>query len=310
VQFKSWQSQLGVSLVFLALIFGVTWWLFDWLTSPSVLFSLILLSLVGLTASFWRSRVLRKQPWLTYPFALILFAYLGITSPPGSYLAEHLMSSLLPADAGMTVEQIVVLGRGSDARPTRMETVEQLWRSHRAKHIFISGMGDADESIQWLQQAGIPGDALAGEKCSENTWENATFTSALLSPRGIRRILLVTDRPHLLRSFLTFRSFGFEVIPHPSPLAAQLTSIQKGHLILREFAGLISYGLQGRYALRRTTELESPSPTVTQRISEWNCKAFGQKYPRPLSKLEQIPRLPLYQTPAGNTALETPAFAK
>lgn len=277
MQIKSWQSQIGIFLCFLILCFLGTWWLFDWLTSPSVLFSLILLALVGLTASFWRSRVFRQQPWLIYPIALLLFAYLGVTSPPGSSLAEHLMGSLLPTDSGIAVEQIVVLGRGADARPARMETVEQLWRSRRAEKIFLSGMGDAKEGIQSLQQAGIPSNALAGERCSESTWENAIFTSALLYPQGVSRILLVTDRPHLLRSFLTFRSFGFEVVPHPTPLAAQLTSIQKGHLILREFLGLISYGLQGRYAPRRTTELASPPATVTQRISQWQCKVSGQK---------------------------------
>lgn len=59
--------------------------------------------------------------------------------------------------------------------------------------------------------AGLPEAALVVEPASRNTWENACETSALLRRRGLRRIVLVSDRAHLLRAALLFRLAGLEI---------------------------------------------------------------------------------------------------
>ena len=71
------------------------------------------------------------------------------------------------------------------------------------------------------------------------------FTARLLQPQGRKQILLVTDPPHMLRSLLTFRSLGFTVIPHPSPLPQTLSPQEKDALMLREYSALFFYSLLG-----------------------------------------------------------------
>ncbi len=101
-----------------------------------------------------------------------------------------------------------------------------------------------------LEAAGVTGEAIAGEPCSATTNENALFTAALLQPQSIKQLILVTDPPHMARSQLTFRSLGFEVIPHPSPVPSSLNFKQRQFIVIREWAGLITYGVLGRYFAR------------------------------------------------------------
>jgi uncharacterized SAM-binding protein YcdF (DUF218 family) len=45
------------------------------------------------------------------------------------------------------------------------------------------------------------------------TREEVIFVRALLQPRGVRRILLVTDSQHMSRARVLFERAGFEVFP-------------------------------------------------------------------------------------------------
>jgi uncharacterized SAM-binding protein YcdF (DUF218 family) len=54
------------------------------------------------------------------------------------------------------------------------------------------------------------------ETGSDNTGENARFTTAILSSEKIQRILLVTDAMHMRRSAQVFAAQGLEVVPAPT----------------------------------------------------------------------------------------------
>ncbi|WP_228040081.1 YdcF family protein [Nodosilinea sp. LEGE 07088] len=175
-------------------------------------------------------------------------------SPLGGKIGAAGLALLVPADNGQPADAIVVLGRGERFRASRVQTVTDLWREQRAPLIFASGRGDAIEIGQMLEANGLPPESIEGEPCSTTTNENALFTAALLKPRGAKRLVLVTDFPHMARSLLTFRSLGFEVIPHTSPIPADYGPKGERLLVMREWIGLISYGLMGRY-FARTAEI-------------------------------------------------------
>jgi uncharacterized SAM-binding protein YcdF (DUF218 family) len=68
---------------------------------------------------------------------------------------------------------------------------------------------------------GLPETALLIEPRSRNTVENARETARLLHARGLRSVLLVSDRVHLPRAALLFRLAGLRVagragVPPPS----------------------------------------------------------------------------------------------
>jgi uncharacterized SAM-binding protein YcdF (DUF218 family) len=58
---------------------------------------------------------------------------------------------------------------------------------------------------------GVPERALLVETRSDNTVENAREAARLLRPRGVREVLLVSDRSHLPRATLLFRLAGLRI---------------------------------------------------------------------------------------------------
>ncbi|MEP0910002.1 YdcF family protein [Leptolyngbya sp. FACHB-711] len=225
----------------------------------------------------WLLRIFRRKWLYSGTGAVLLLVYLLLGSPLTANLGERFLTGAFPGDSGEPVEAIVILGRGRELRPQRVQTAAALWRNdvkqfsqvgHRAPLIFASGRGDALEIAAMLKKGGIPASAIDGEPCSRTTEENAQFTAALLQPRGIHRILLVTDLPHLRRSWLTFRSLGFEVIPHASPLPPQFPERKTAFLVVRECFGFVTYGLLGRYTPRSVTETPTAIVQPAQPVAE------------------------------------------
>jgi uncharacterized SAM-binding protein YcdF (DUF218 family) len=204
---------------------------------------------------------LRWQRQLSSLGIVLLLIYFASSFPLTIAVANKGLIEFLPADSGVTADAIVVLGRGDKLRKSRVEVAEQLWKAHRAPLIFASGAGDGSQILQQLGGKSIPPQALEGENCSRTTEENAQFTAIVLKPRGIKQIVLVTDPPHMLRSLLTFRGLGFTVIPHTSPLPTDLAANTKAIIVYREYMGLISYGLRGRF-FHRSNKAENPQTAM------------------------------------------------
>ena len=223
-----------------------TWALFAALTNPA----LVLPLLFGLILLPWFVRAIPQKRLFSSSGVLLLLLY-GLTcSAFGMELGSRALVSLLPADPGQPADAIVILGRGPELRPERTQVAAQLWQAKRAPVLFASGWGDAHEMGELLVQSGVAPAAISGEPCSRTTEENAQFTAALLKPQGVKTILLVTDPPHMLRSWLTFRSFGFAVIPHTNPLPSSISPHKEAFLLVREYVGLASYGVLGRFSQR------------------------------------------------------------
>jgi uncharacterized SAM-binding protein YcdF (DUF218 family) len=220
-----------------------SWGLFTTLSRPNFL----LPALVILAIAPWIARPLRRLRWASRFSWLILAVYLLVNTSVFINVGNRFLVQFLPNDTGEPVDAIVILGRGSELRPQRVDAAVELWQRDRAPLIFASGRGDGQEIVQSLGQHGIPQTAVDGESCSRTTEENAQYTALLLKPQGVRKILLITDPPHMLRSLLTFRSFGFRVIPHSSTIPPSVDEGRLRFLLVREWIGLFGYGLRGRY---------------------------------------------------------------
>lgn len=221
----------------------LSWQMFNVLVSPH----LVLPTIFAIILLPWLLPPIRYKRVISGCGGLLLFIYFLISSPIAIAAGNQILTGFLPDDSQVKTDAIVVLGRGPELRQERVDRASQLWQEKRAPLIFASGWGDAVEIVDLLQQAGIPPQAIDGEPCSRTTEQNALYTAELLKPKGVNRILLVTDPPHMLRSFLTYRSLGFDVIPHPNPLPSRLAEQKAAFLIMREYLGLVSYGLTGRF---------------------------------------------------------------
>lgn len=78
------------------------------------------------------------------------------------------------------------------------------------------GVVEAHVRAELARVMGIPATAIITETTALTTREEARRLSALLQPRGIQRILLVTDATHMPRSLRLFEQAGFVV--HPAPV--------------------------------------------------------------------------------------------
>jgi len=93
------------------------------------------------------------------------------------------------------------------------------------------------------------------EDRSDTTAENARLTAAMLTPLGIKRVLLVTDAFHVPRAQRAFRSAGLEPVAAPTGYIGQRTfrlqhlvpnaeALALSNVALREWAAGLWYRLR------------------------------------------------------------------
>ncbi|WP_266157824.1 YdcF family protein [Dyella silvatica] len=147
-----------------------------------------------------------------------------------------------------------------DAAQTRVGFGYLLYKAGKAPVIVLSaGQGGALRMSAMLQQHGVPSSAIRIESRSNNTYENAIFSSHILDQEGLRRILLVTSAAHMPRAAAAFSKQGLEVIPAPARnglpldiLAAdaawrpQRLMLWRSHQAFHEYIGFWVYKLCGR----------------------------------------------------------------
>jgi uncharacterized SAM-binding protein YcdF (DUF218 family) len=190
--------------------------------------------------------------------SLSLVVYFFASFPATVAIANQGLSAFLPKDPGKKADAIVILGRGYQMRQSRVDVAAHLWKSKRAPLIFASGAGDGADIMKMLQAQGVPKSALKAESCSRTTEENALFTAEILQPLGVKRIVLITDSPHMMRSLLTFRSLGFTVFPRSTPLPANLPPARRAMMIFYEYMGLVNYGIKGYWQPQNAATEQNP----------------------------------------------------
>ena len=124
--------------------------------------------------------------------------------------------------------------------------------------LFLEGEGDADTAPRLLGALGVSPDRLILENKSRNTYENAVFTKALITPKPGETWLLVTSAFHMPRAKALFDKAGFATLPWPVDYRTSgregvglfrdnpADSLQATTVAIREWIGLFAYWLSGR----------------------------------------------------------------
>lgn len=81
--------------------------------------------------------------------------------------------------------------------------------------VYAGGHVEAEARAILARACGIPAAAILTDSAGRTTREEAVSMARLLHPRGIRRILLVTDVESMGRAQRTFRKIGFDVLAAP-----------------------------------------------------------------------------------------------
>ena len=197
---------------------------------------LLLLILIALVCSLVRWR---KTALVMGTLAAFLFVGIGCGPIPAAllgHLQEGYSSTALIREAHSTA--IILLGNGTERldndaeigiEPTplaygRIVKALEIYRACKQKNpsctIVVTG-GDpqhhgateADVYGALLQRLGVESSDLLLETRSQNTWQNAQYTAALLKSHPAEQVFLVTSSFHLRRSVLYFGRFGIQGQP-------------------------------------------------------------------------------------------------
>jgi uncharacterized SAM-binding protein YcdF (DUF218 family) len=111
----------------------------------------------------------------------------------------------VPSQQPEKADLIVPLGGGSR---NRVHQAAELYERGFAPNVLLIGAGDIDANtlphspdwrIRFLLEHGVPDNMLVFDAISTNSWEEAVNTLSLMRKRNWRRVLVVSDPPHLRR---------------------------------------------------------------------------------------------------------------
>jgi len=157
---------------------------------------------------------------------LALFIALAFT-PLSNALSARWSEPARPPDVTASAAgAIVVLGAGSapdglldDTSVRRALQGIRLWRRGRAPLLVLLGPAgwyraptESSGRAALARDLGVPDQAMLLGYRARTTREEAQESAALLSPRGIRRIVLVTGTLHMPRARRLFEREGFDVV--------------------------------------------------------------------------------------------------
>ncbi|NER78108.1 MAG: YdcF family protein [Leptolyngbya sp. SIO1D8] len=250
-----------------------TWALFDWVSSPRIFvpfcLSVIFLALVAKRPTWLRS--------LSKVAACLLVSYCLLATPlTASILVKGLTFSLPENDPPQSADAIVVLSRDDELGYSRYDLAIQLWQEDRSPKIFVTALGRVGYMTARFKGEGWPVSALDGTTCARTTYEEAISAAAILQPKGVERIFLITDSPHLFRAASIFRALGFTVFPQAASLPTELPTLKKSLLALREYLGFINYTILGRFrehTLEESRQLTQATIDSSDCLVDWLRKA-------------------------------------
>ncbi|MBV9564155.1 MAG: YdcF family protein [Bradyrhizobium sp.] len=234
--------------------------------------------------------------------SVLLLAFCGFL-PLGNLLFYPLEARFPPWNAAHGApDGIIVLGGAIDAdlsaahgvpvtklAADRMIAAAALARQYpNARIVFTGGSAnlmsndakEADYAGAIFTGLGIDKSRLIMERLSRNTYENVSFTKALVDPKPGERWLLVTSAYHMPRSVGLFRKAGFAVEPYPVDWRVgrgadvfaftnlALEGLGRTDAATREWIGLLAYWIAGRTsALFPGPDEALPPPVATVRQS-------------------------------------------
>jgi uncharacterized SAM-binding protein YcdF (DUF218 family) len=189
--------------------------------------------------------------------AIVVYLVAAFTPLPNRLAAAaRIPAELQPADAIVVLGGAVSADRAlTDSSLRRAIHGIRLYRQELSPLLVLcgtrtNGVSEAAVRVDLARELGVPSTAILTVRTARTTREEAEQSAALLIPRGVRRILLVTDPLHMERARAVFVQNGFDV--HPAPTVQVLTAGSgEGRLgiardLTEEFLGRLLYRVNAR----------------------------------------------------------------
>ncbi|MBD2111221.1 MULTISPECIES: YdcF family protein [Cyanophyceae] len=197
----------------------------------------------------------------------LLVAYGVVMSPLFSIPATALLSSCVPRDTGESADAIVVLARNGRIQGDRYNTAVDMLAEGRSPNLLIMGLSQGVTVLKALDQRHLSPNLMLSAVCVKTTKQEAESAAVALGARGLKRVILITDTPHMLRAWLTFKGLGFAVVPHIEPLPVGVAGRERSLLAIREYLGLVSYAGLGRFQRKSPITLPQVAGAMADDLS-------------------------------------------
>lgn len=137
--------------------------------------------------------------------AVLLLAAVAAALYLGTYLAA-------PAESPVRADLIVSLGGDTGHRAER---AAELFQAGYAPHVLLTSViSERDPRLALLKRIGVPPAGIHVDSTARNSWQEARLVRRLMEENGWRRVLVVSDPPHLRRLNWSlrqaFEGAGFE----------------------------------------------------------------------------------------------------
>lgn len=153
------------------------------------------------------------------------------------------------ADAAIVLGAAVWAGTPSPVLRARLDHALLLFQNKQIERIVVTGgvgrgdnMSEAEASAEYLVSKGVPAEAILLEQQGRSTYESLKTASVLAQDANIRRVLLVSDPFHMLRSLKMAQDLGLEAYASPtltSPISTR--PLEEQFYMLREAIAYTAY---------------------------------------------------------------------
>lgn len=174
--------------------------------------------------------------------AIVLGGVLGRSLPPHGV-----------PDAGEAFDRVL-----HAARVYRAGRVDAVLASGGNLPWLAASTTEAELIGDLLVELGVPSSAIAVERDSRNTRENAANTADVMASRGWTSAVLVTSAAHMPRALAAFEKAGIAAVPAPTDfrvtyplyenvldLLPDVDAVERSTDALKELLGMLVYRLRG-----------------------------------------------------------------
>ena len=159
-----------------------------------------------------------------------------------------------PADAAIVLGAAVWAGSPSPVLTARLAHALDLFQKKQVNYIIVTGgvgtgdnLSEAEAGAQYLIENGVPASNIVLERDGRSTLQSLQAAAQLAAPLRLKRVLLVSDPFHMLRSLKMAHDLGFEAFASPTQTSPISTRPREEWLyMVREAIAYTSYVFGGQ----------------------------------------------------------------
>lgn len=165
----------------------------------------------------------RVGPALRFSVVVVLVVATYVGSTAAQVYAAGRRDERDPADALIVLGAAQYDGRPSPVFQARLDHALALYAEGVAPQVVVTGGRQASDRVTeaftaygYLRDRGVPDAALVVVTDGSDTWESLAASARVLEERGLRRVVLVSDPTHALRTQVIGESLGLDVQVSPT----------------------------------------------------------------------------------------------